>query len=191
MLARFARLLVPIALLGFLLAAAPAASAATTWTSLSAPWYGPTVIGNTDDAPSYRLHTGASVAVVGNYAYTVEARWTEVIPYLNGRGYSVTVMQSNNDFSVGGSLSVNCHGWQANRPPIASSVEALRVMRPSGEVVRCSRAENTELFSLVLGYSRLLARRRRFGCVYDESDPCRWPHHRPRTAGRHRFCYEK
>ncbi len=60
-------------------------------------------------------------------------------------------MQSNNDFSVGGSLSVNCHGWQHNSPPIASTVESLRLMKADGSIVRCSRRENPELFSLVLG----------------------------------------
>ena len=42
------------------------------------------------------------------------ARWSEVIPFLNKHGLSVEVMQSNDDFSIGGSLSVNCHGWQFN-----------------------------------------------------------------------------
>jgi FAD/FMN-containing dehydrogenase len=79
------------------------------------------------------------------------ARWSEVVPFLDQRHRSVAVMQSNNSFSVGGSLSVNCHGWQHNRPPIASTVESLRVMTAGGKVVRCSRTENAELFSLVLG----------------------------------------
>jgi FAD/FMN-containing dehydrogenase len=63
----------------------------------------------------------------------------------------VAVMQSNNSFSVGGSISVNCHGWQYGRPPIASTVESLRLMQADGTVVTCSRSENQELFSLVLG----------------------------------------
>jgi FAD/FMN-containing dehydrogenase len=79
------------------------------------------------------------------------ARWSQIVPWLDERGYSVAIMQSNNDFSVGGSLSVNCHGWQHNRPPIASTVESLRVMRADGSVVICNRQENRELFSLVLG----------------------------------------
>jgi FAD/FMN-containing dehydrogenase len=79
------------------------------------------------------------------------ARWTEVLPYLEAHGCSVAVMQSNNSFSVGGSLSVNCHGWQHNHPPIASTVEALRLMKADGTVVRCTRTENRELFHLVLG----------------------------------------
>ncbi len=79
------------------------------------------------------------------------ALWRDVIAYLEPRGKSVAVMQSNNAFSVGGSLSVNCHGWQFDRPPIASTVESFHLMLASGEVVSCSREENEELFSLALG----------------------------------------
>jgi FAD/FMN-containing dehydrogenase len=84
------------------------------------------------------------------------ARWAEVVPYLDQLGYSVAVMQASNDFSVGGSLSVNCHGWQQNAPPIASTVEVIRLVTPAGQAVRCSRSENPELFSLVLGGYGLL-----------------------------------
>jgi FAD/FMN-containing dehydrogenase len=60
-------------------------------------------------------------------------------------------MQSNNSFTVGGSISANCHGWQPNRPPIASTVERFRLMKADGEIVHCSRHEHEELFALVLG----------------------------------------
>ncbi len=79
------------------------------------------------------------------------ALWSDIIPYLNARGLSPWIMQSNDSFSVGGSISVNCHGWQTGRPPIGSSVESFRLMRADGAVVRCSREENAELFSLALG----------------------------------------
>jgi len=79
------------------------------------------------------------------------ARWSEVIPFVNKYHRSIEVMQSNDDFSLGGSISVNCHGWQFNQPPIASTVVAFRLMRADGTIVRCSRTENPELFSLVLG----------------------------------------
>ena len=73
------------------------------------------------------------------------------MPFLDAHGLSVGVMQSNNDFSVGGSLSVNCHGWQCKRPPIVSTVESFRLMKADGTIVRCSRTDNTELFRLALG----------------------------------------
>lgn len=78
-------------------------------------------------------------------------RWSAVIPYLNERGLSVGVMQSNDTFTVGGSISANCHGWQHDQPPIASTVESFRLMQADGTIVRCSRNENAELFGLVLG----------------------------------------
>ena len=60
-------------------------------------------------------------------------------------------MQSNDSFSIGGSLSVNCHGWQLGRPPLVSTVESFRLMTADGSVATCSRTENAELFSLAAG----------------------------------------
>ena len=74
-----------------------------------------------------------------------------LFPYLDKRGKSVAIMQSNNSFTVGGSISVNCHGWQYGKPPIASSVESIRMMLADGSIVDCSRTQNKELFSLALG----------------------------------------
>ena len=79
------------------------------------------------------------------------AKWADIIPYLDQYGRSVAVMQSDNSFTVGGSLSVNCHGWQYDRPPIASTVESFHLMKADGSVIACSRTENRELFSLALG----------------------------------------
>jgi FAD/FMN-containing dehydrogenase len=79
------------------------------------------------------------------------ALWSEVIPYLNRYSRAVWVMQSDNAFSVGGSVSVNCHGWQHNTPPIASTVVSFRILTADGQLLQCSRQENQELFSLALG----------------------------------------
>src|SRR6266566_3195281 len=79
------------------------------------------------------------------------AKWADVIPYLDKHGRSIEVMQSDNSFTVGGSLSVNCHGWQYGRPPIASTVESFHLMKANGSVIACSRTQNRELFSLALG----------------------------------------
>jgi FAD/FMN-containing dehydrogenase len=93
-----------------------------------------------------RFDEAAGIVSVG-----AGARWFEVLDVLNRHGRSVAVMQSNNDFSVGGSISVNCHGWQCRKAPIASSVESFRILLADGRIVRCSRQENAELFSLALG----------------------------------------
>src|SRR5205823_1777974 len=79
------------------------------------------------------------------------ACWSEVLSYLHERQRSLQVMQSNNSFSVGGSLGANCHGWQPASPPIASTVIAFRLLLADGTILRCSREEHSELFALVLG----------------------------------------
>lgn len=89
------------------------------------------------------------------------AMWDLVIPYLDHFGRAVEVMQSDSPFSVGGSLSVNCHGWQPARPPIVSTIEAFTIVTPDGALRRCSRSQNPELFSAVAGGLGL------FGVVLD------------------------
>jgi FAD/FMN-containing dehydrogenase len=79
------------------------------------------------------------------------ALWSDVIPFLDARGRSVAVMQGYSSFSVGGSLGANAHGWQHDRPPLASTVESFRILVADGRVLRASRSENAELFGMVLG----------------------------------------
>jgi FAD/FMN-containing dehydrogenase len=86
------------------------------------------------------------------------ATWHEVLTALDREGWSVAVMQSNDDFTVGGSISVNCHGWQPNSPPIASTIEAFRILLSDGSVRECrrGRTEDRELFGAVCGGYGLL-----------------------------------
>lgn len=109
------------------------------------------------------LDSAAGVVRVG-----AGVTWRELIPVLNEHGCSPKVMQSNHDFSIGGSLSVNCHGWHAGHPPIAATVRGLRVLTASGEVVSCGPAADPELFGLVLGGYGL------FGVILD-ADLEVWP----------------
>ena len=101
-----------------------------------------------DMRPFNKLHldTVSNLLTVGGGAC-----WVDIIPFLNQYGRAVATMQSDNAFSVGGSLSVNCHGWQPNQPPIAATVESVQVLLADGHLLRCSRTENPELFGLVLG----------------------------------------
>ena len=89
------------------------------------------------------------------------ARWRDVIRTLDPLGYSVAVMQSNSDFSVGGTLSVNAHGWPVAYGPFVSTVRSFRLMLADGSLLTCSRTENAELFGLVAGGYGL------FGIVLD------------------------
>ncbi len=79
------------------------------------------------------------------------ALWSQIIPQLDAVGLAIDIMQSDSNFSVGGSLSVNCHGWQPGRPPISSTVKSLRLMLADGTIVKCSRTERSDLFALALG----------------------------------------
>lgn len=91
------------------------------------------------------------------------ATWHELLTTLDRQGWSVAVMQSNDDFTIGGSMSVNCHGWQPNSAPIASTVEAFRILLADGSVRECRRriVEDHELFGAVCGGYGL------FGVVLD------------------------
>lgn len=79
------------------------------------------------------------------------ALWEDALLYLDKFDKSVAVMQAFSSFSIGGSISVNGHGWQKDSPPISSTVISFTMMNYKGEILNCSRTENPELFSLVLG----------------------------------------
>lgn len=72
---------------------------------------------------------------------TVEAgaSWKSIQELLDGYNRSVFIMQSDNVFSVGGSLSVNVHGWQPNNPPLASSLRTFRMILADGSEQLCQR----------------------------------------------------
>lgn len=79
------------------------------------------------------------------------ARWHQVIAALDPQGLSPAVMQSNSDFSVGATFSVNAHGWPAPYGPFGSTVRAIRLMLADGSIVTASRTENAELFAMAMG----------------------------------------
>lgn len=95
------------------------------------------------------------------YRANAGVRWRDAIRALDPLGFSVAVMQSNHDFSVGGTLSVNAHGWPAPFGPFCSTVRSFRMMLADGTVMECSRSKNEELFALVCGGYGL------FGIVLD------------------------
>ncbi|WP_223845592.1 FAD-binding oxidoreductase [Flavobacterium selenitireducens] len=79
------------------------------------------------------------------------ARWEDAINYLDKFDKSIAVMQAFSTFSIGGSISVNGHGWQKDSPPVSSSVISFTLLKSDGEIVNCSRSENAELFRCVVG----------------------------------------
>jgi FAD/FMN-containing dehydrogenase len=84
------------------------------------------------------------------------ARWKQVLAFLNPLGLSVNIMQSDYEFSIGGSISANVHGWQFNKPPMVDSIEGFRILLADGRLLQCSRTENVDLFSAAIGGYGLL-----------------------------------
>ncbi len=84
---------------------------------------------------------------------TVQAgiTWYDLLHFLDGYNLSVKVMQSFCNFTVGGSLSVNCHGRHIHNDPLINTVQSLTMVLADGTVCTASRTENQELFSAAIG----------------------------------------
>jgi len=89
------------------------------------------------DNSVYRVHAGA--------------RWSQVIAALDQQGWSPKVTQANNDFGVAATFSVNAHGWPVPFGPMGTTVRAIRMIMPSGELLECSRHQNQQLFNHAMG----------------------------------------
>lgn len=92
------------------------------------------------------IDTNQNIMLVGS-----GATWHEAINELNKYNRSVKVMQAFSSFTIGGSISVNGHGWQKNSPPISSSIRRMKIMKANGQILNCSLTENKELFRLIIG----------------------------------------
>ena len=86
------------------------------------------------------------------------AHWGEVIEATramsssDGTRWSIRQKQTGvDDVTLGGSISANAHGRGLAMPPLVEDIEDLTLVDAQGDLVRCSRTENAELFSLVVG----------------------------------------
>lgn len=84
--------------------------------------------------------------------------WNELLSQLfvlqNGfeKVWTVKQKQTGADtISIGGTLSANAHGQGLNFKPFISDVESFTLLNAQGELLNCSRAENSELFKLAIG----------------------------------------
>ena len=100
----------------------------------------------TFDFPFVSVETGSDV-------YTVQAgtRWRNVISALDPMGLAPKVMQSNNDFGVASTFSVNAHGWATAHGPMGSTVRLVKMVLADGSVVTASHDENPALFAAAMG----------------------------------------
>ena len=79
------------------------------------------------------------------------ARWCDIQRFVNPHDLAVKIMQSYANFTVGGSLSVNCHGRYVGLGPVILSVREIAVVLADGALVRASPMENTEIFYGAIG----------------------------------------
>jgi len=85
------------------------------------------------------------------YRVAAGTRWSTVISRLDAVGFSPAVMQSNNDFGVASTFSVNAHGWPVTFSGGGTTVRSLTMVLADGTVVTCSRTENADLFRHAMG----------------------------------------
>jgi len=84
---------------------------------------------------------------------TVEAgaTWREIQNVIDPKGFSIQIMQSYSNFTVGGSLSVNVHGRYVNRGPVICSVDSIKIVLADGSLKEASRVLNSDLFYGAIG----------------------------------------
>ena len=77
--------------------------------------------------------------------------WRDIQDVIDPHDLSIKIMQSYSNFTVGGSVSVNCHGRYVGQGPVAHSVRALQMVMANGDVLELSREHHTDLFRAVFG----------------------------------------
>ncbi len=92
---------------------------------------------------------------------TVEAGilWSDLVSGLRamqppeaGRRWSIVQKQTGADrLSIGGALAANGHGRGLTYRPIVQDVDAFEMITSDGELIRCDRENNAELFRLAIG----------------------------------------
>ncbi|HKZ36501.1 MAG TPA: FAD-dependent oxidoreductase, partial [Chryseolinea sp.] len=77
--------------------------------------------------------------------------WRDLQKVIDPKNLSIKIMQTYANFTVGGSISVNCHGRYIGHGPIVSSVLEIKLITASGEVITASRTQNQEVFFAAIG----------------------------------------
>ncbi len=88
-----------------------------------------------------------------NKQITVQAgiTWRDIQQHIDPHNFSVKIMQTYANFTVGGSLSVNVHGRYIGEGPLVHSVKSIKVVLADGKIITASRNENQELFFAAIG----------------------------------------
>jgi FAD/FMN-containing dehydrogenase len=84
-------------------------------------------------------------------------RWCDIQHYIDLHGLSIKIMQTYANFTVGGALSVNCHGRYIGLGPLILSVLSLEVILASGELKEVSPSKDPEIFYACIGCYNAIA----------------------------------
>ncbi|HJQ35794.1 MAG TPA: FAD-binding protein [Thermoanaerobaculia bacterium] len=83
-------------------------------------------------------------------------RWCDLQRFLDPHGLAVKIMQTYANFTVGGALSVNCHGRYVGLGPLVLSVRSITLVLADGTLVEASPSHNADLFyGSIGGYNAL------------------------------------
>jgi FAD/FMN-containing dehydrogenase len=92
------------------------------------------------------LDTAARVVVV-----RAGTPWRELQQVIDRAGLAVKIMQTYDNFTVGGALSVNAHGRYIGQGPLVRSVRQITMVLADGSVVTASPTQNADLFYGAVG----------------------------------------
>jgi FAD/FMN-containing dehydrogenase/uncharacterized membrane protein YhaH (DUF805 family) len=94
-----------------------------------------------------------------NKTIFVEAgiRWCDIQQFVDEYNLSVKIMQTYANFTVGGSLSVNCHGRYIGLGAVILSVKSMEIILANGDIINCSPTKNSELFFACIGCYNAIA----------------------------------
>jgi FAD/FMN-containing dehydrogenase len=77
--------------------------------------------------------------------------WRALQSIIDPQDLSVKIMQSYSDFTIGGALSVNCHGRYVSAGPIVNSVRGITLVLAGGQTIQASRDRHADLFDAAIG----------------------------------------
>jgi FAD/FMN-containing dehydrogenase/ribosomal protein S18 acetylase RimI-like enzyme/SAM-dependent methyltransferase len=79
------------------------------------------------------------------------ARWKDIQKVISDYGLSIKIMQTYSNFTVGGSISVNCHGRYVGLGPMILSVRSVSLVLQDGELIQASSGHNADIFHATVG----------------------------------------
>lgn len=77
--------------------------------------------------------------------------WRDIQEVIDKNNLSIQIMQTYSNFTVGGSMSVNAHGRYVGKGPLIASIDSFTLIKASGEIIRASREENSDIFYAAIG----------------------------------------